>query len=386
MQQEQGVGQAPTPPAPAAPTPPAPAGRRRYRSLFWAVVLIGAGVVALLFNLDVIQAASLGMLTYVWPLLIIGFGADLLLSRRSLLAGGLVGVVTVALIVVLMLVGPALGWTGDTEFKTETFTTPVGGATSAKVTLETGGYSANVHALPASSEAGALTARPLLSATVAYRGTVEFQSSGDAEKTVSLRGEGQRWWWQFLGLTGAEAWDIGLDPGVPLALTVRSSSGTAELDLAALDLTAVDASMSSGDMNVALPAADGSAERYDATLQVSSGDLEVEAPAGAQIEMNVRMSSGDVSVGLGADSDVTLTFNGSSGQFTLDLVPGQAVRIEVRSVSSGDVDMPTGMVQIAEGDDEEGTWETQGFATASHKVRVVIEHMSSGNVTINRGD
>ena len=86
--------------------PPARAALRRYRSLFWAVVLLGVGIYALLFNLDVIEPASLGMLTYVWPLVIIGAAVDLIIGRRSLVAGALVGLVTVGVMIALMLAGP----------------------------------------------------------------------------------------------------------------------------------------------------------------------------------------------------------------------------------------------------------------------------------------
>jgi len=73
MQREEEQG----PPDQMTAQSPAPPGRvagRGYRSLFWAIVLIGAGVVALLFNLDAIDPASLGMLTYVWPIIVIGVG------------------------------------------------------------------------------------------------------------------------------------------------------------------------------------------------------------------------------------------------------------------------------------------------------------------------
>jgi hypothetical protein len=369
--QQQGLGQAP--PARGSTS------SRRYRSLFWAIVLIGVGVVLLLFNLDVISPASLGMLTYVWPILIIGAGVDLLIGRKSLLFGSLVGVATVGVIIVLILVGPPLGWTGDTELKTETFTTPVDQASAVEVSLDTGGYSAKVHSLSSSTAPDS----PLVSATVRYRGSVEFESTGDLEKTVSLDTKGQHWWWQFLDLADADAWEIGLAPDVPLDLTVESASGSVDLDLSGLQLTGVKAEMSSGDLQVLLPALGG--QVYAAALEISSGDMEMEAAAGARIDMSVDMSSGDVEVALGEESDVTVVFNGSSGEFTLDLVSGQALRIEVRSVSSGDVNRPAGMVQVAQGDDEEGTWETQNYGAALHKVHLTIEHMSSGSVTVSQG-
>jgi hypothetical protein len=280
-QQGQGLGQ--TPESPAA-VGAGQGGKRRYRSLFWPVILIGTGVFALLLSLDVIQAASLGMLTFVWPILLIGFGVDLLFGRRSLLAGGLVGLVTVALVVGLMLIGPAAGWTGDTELKTETFATPVGRATEAGVTIGTGGYSANIHALPASDS----PERLLLDAALAFRGTVELLSTGEGQRVVSLEAKDQRWWWTLLDLAETATWDIGLDSGVPLDLAVNSSSGSVELDLSALTLKGVDANMSSGDMDVLLPVAGWSAEAYQAALDISSGDLEVEAPAGARLQRAVH--------------------------------------------------------------------------------------------------
>jgi hypothetical protein len=42
------------------------------------------------------------------------------------------------------------------------------------------------------------------------------------------------------------------------------------------------------------------------------------------------------------------------------------------------------LIKVAEGDGDEGTWETQGYAAAAHKVDVIIEGMSSGNVTIRQ--
>jgi Toastrack DUF4097/LiaF transmembrane domain len=374
MEQEQGQGSNPT-----------PAGQQSrngwaHRSLFWGVVVIGLGVIWLLSGLDVLTAHHLAMLTYVWPILLIGIGVDLLIGRRSPTVGGLVGVVTVGLMIVFMLLGPAFGWTGNTELKTDTFGTPVDAANSAQVSIDTGGYSATIHALQSSSG----PERPLVDAHVTYRGVVEFQSSGDAQKTVSIEPKGQRWWWQFLDLEGAEPWDIGLDPEIPMDLSVKSSSGSADVDLSGVVLTGLDIGMSSGDLQLALPALPD--KRYETELHMSSGDMEVTAAAGAGMNMGVDMSSGDVRVVLGEESDVTVRFDGSSGRFALELAAGQAYRVEVAGVSSGDVNLPSGLVQVATGDDdEEGIWETQGYAEASRKVLLIVEHMSSGDVDVKQG-
>jgi hypothetical protein len=363
---------------PAAGPGPVPR-RRGYRSLFWAIVLLGVGVYALLLNLDVVPAASLGMLTYVWPIIIIGVAVDLIVGRRSLVAGALVGVLTVGVILTLMLVGPEAGWTGNTELKTQVVDVPVEGATNAQVTISTGGYSADIHALPASTVAD----RQLLHATIAFRGALEWSdSSGSSTKVVNIAVHDQQWWWPALGLRKADTWDVGLDPQVPLDLKVESSSGAVQLHLSSLKLTALGVQMSSGDMDIDLPALDGA--KYAAALKLSSGDMEVRTAPGSRLDMSLDMSSGDVRVGVGSDCDLILTFNGSSGQFTVDLASGQAARLEVRSVSSGDVKVPAGLAQVSWGDGKEGVWETTGFATAAHKVVVIIEHMSSGSARLNQ--
>jgi hypothetical protein len=379
MQREQqpGQGQEGTGGAGQAHAQATPVGSRRYRSLFWAIVLIGAGIVALLFNLDVISPASLGMLSYVWPILLIGVGVDLLFGRRSLLAGSLVGVVTVGVIVVLMVIGPSLGWTGDTELRSDEFTIPVAEATSAQVDLDTGRYSADIHALPVSSALG----RPLLYASVAYRGTVDFQSSGEEEKIVSLSAEGQRWWWPMLDLGDARTWEIGLDCTVPLNLSIESSAGSVEVGLLDLRLTGFEADMSSGEMHVLLP--ESGSKTLGVAFQMSSGDLEVEAPARAKVDMSVDMSSGDARIYLGEESEVTFALDVSSGEFTLVVAPDQALRVEANDVSSGDIDLPAGLVQVERGEGAEGTWETQGYSGAAQRVVLVVERMSSGSVKVD---
>jgi len=343
--QSQGRGEGGQQAEGSAPRSPRSRRRPRYRSLFWAIIVIAAGVVWLLFNLDVLSAKHLGMLGYLWPILIIGFGVDLLVSRRSPGLGAFVGVVTAGVVVALMAVGPSLGWLGDTDLKRGSMAVQYDGATAASVRIDTGPYSAVVDALPSQSE----HEHPLLMADVTYRGKIDLESSGDTEKTVTIGARGQRWWWQFLDLEDAEPWDISIAPDIALSLRVSSSSGSADLDLSGLRLRDLKLDMSSGDAEVALPAVDG--EEYRAALRMSSGDMVVKAAPGARIDMTVDMSSGDAHVALGQDSDVTVTFNGSSGQFSLDLATGQAFRAEVRSVSSGDVDLPSGLTSVAEGDD-----------------------------------
>ncbi len=353
-------------------------GRRRYRSLFWALVLIGAGAVWLLYSVGLIDSSNLAVLGLVWPILLIGIGADLLVGRRSLGLGAVVGIITVAAIVVLMLIGPAAGWVGDESMTTETFSTPVGAATSAKVDLGLGPYEAQLQGLPASTAAD----RPLLRARVTYRGTVEFSAQGESEKTVILESGGNRRWWQWLDDTAAAPWDIGLDPGTPLDLTVEASSGSSRLDLTGLRVRAVSVDASSGDTLLILPSDPVGAYRPTVGLKASSGSLDLELPDGGAANVSVDTSSGDTQVSLGRDCSAAIDFRGSSGEFTVRMQPGQAFRVEVKDISSGSVKLPAGVVVVEGGEDGEGVWETPGYATAPFQTSIVIERMSSGNVYI----
>src|ERR1700716_2240183 len=56
---------------------------RHYRSFFWPVVLILAGVVALLVNAGVVSSDRLSLLIDMWPLILIVIGLELI-ARRGL--------------------------------------------------------------------------------------------------------------------------------------------------------------------------------------------------------------------------------------------------------------------------------------------------------------
>ncbi len=359
---------------------PGPRGRRhyRYRSLFWPVILIGAGVMWLLYSLDVISASNLEVLALVWPVFVIGIGVDLLVGHRSAAAGAIVGVVTVGIVIALMMVGPSAGWVTTGDLKTETFSTPVGEATQAQVEIGLSGYAASLHALPATTG----TERPLLYASVTHRGTIEFGAEGTTQKVVTLK-SGDGWqWWHWITSNSAPPWDIGLDRGVPLSVIVRASSGSSTLDLTGLQVRRLEVHASSGDSQVVLPGADPlSAYRPDIELDSSSGRMDVQAPDGAILGMKVDMSSGDTRVTLGKDSAADISFRGSSGQFVLTVRPGQALRVEVKSISSGDVRLPDGLTRIS-GEGKEGVWQTPGYDSAAQRVSLVVESMSSGTVKV----
>ena len=82
----------------------------RPRSFFWPILFIGAGVVLLLANLNIIPLPSLSFLFRLWPVLLIVAGLDILIGRRVPWISGLVALVAVAGLVILAILAPTLGW------------------------------------------------------------------------------------------------------------------------------------------------------------------------------------------------------------------------------------------------------------------------------------
>ncbi|MDP9321423.1 MAG: cell wall-active antibiotics response protein [Chloroflexota bacterium] len=65
----------------ASPTPPAPRPYRR-RGMFWPLLLIGVGLVALLANYGFVQPVSFVSILALWPVLLVLLGIDIAFSRR----------------------------------------------------------------------------------------------------------------------------------------------------------------------------------------------------------------------------------------------------------------------------------------------------------------
>ena len=333
--------------------------RRRYRSLFWPVVLIGVGVIWFLHNMGIVSLSmvNLAVLVRLWPIFLIVLGLDLLLGRRSPILGGLIGLGAAAVVLALVLVGPALGLVDMSELalKTEQFSAPLDRAEAAEVSLDMPIGSIDLYALSDSDQ--------LIEATVTHAGEIEFQTGGEREKTVILT---QRYQPQtnidvFGWFDSAEELkaDIGLSPAVPLDLTVNLNVGQAQLDMSQLQLSALAVNGDVGHVDLTLPATN---RPYIANLQGDVGAFEVHIPAAA---------------------DIDLTIDGDVGGFTIDLPPEAGVRIEGR-VEVGNIQVPARFRRVTEGDDdfigERGRWESDNYSNADRKINITFRGEVGGLV------
>ena len=325
----------------------------RQRSLFWPVILIGTGVILLLANLNIITTASLAALTALWPLLLVALGLEILFGRRSTLASGLIALLMVGAVIFILVAGPKVGLNLPTaQVMEEQFSEPLGQARSADVLIDISSDPVTIDALSGSGD--------LIQAAITHTGEMEFTASGSSDKSIVLRKQPSTasFNWSF-NLTQPTRWDIALSPQVPLDLTLQGGSGSTTADLSRLQLERLNVDVASGSFVLDLP---DSEQAYEAEVEGGSGSLRVSLPA---------------------DTDLTLSITGNSGSINLQVPANVDYRIEVLGSGSGSLSLPRGMDQVEDGDDDEGVWETPGYARASRRMLIRIVDIGSGSVTID---
>ncbi len=275
------------------------------------------------------------------------------------------------------------------EAKSDHRASSVEGARSASVTLE-----ATVSTITINPRSDS----QLIDAEVEYLGDLRFESSGTSERTIVLVDDINDFSYNGRPLN----WTVSLNERIPLELNVGTFSGDLNLDLSPFTLSGVDAEVSSGRIDMTLPAA---RESYPVRANASSGAIEISVEAGAQVVFDslqtssggltldvgerstisgsASLSSGDTSVTIGEGSDVEFTFSSSSGDMVFDVPNDAAVRLEVRSHMSGTVNIPEWLERVGdEGDDNEGIWESDGYVDAERRITLIVTSISSGNVEV----
>lgn len=325
----------------------------RQRSLFWPVVLIGIGVILLMANLNIITTANLAALAALWPLLLVALGLEILFGRRSTLVSGLIALLMVGAVIFILVAGPKVGLNLPTaQVIEEQFSEPLGQTRSADVLIDISSDPVTIDALSGSGD--------LIQAAITHTGEMEFTASGSSDKSIVLRKQPSTasFNWSF-NITQPTRWDIALSSQVPLDLTLEGGSGSTTADLSQLQLERLKVDVASGSFVLDLPDSD---QAYEGEIEGGSGSLRVSLPA---------------------DTDLTLSVTGHSGSVTLKLPANAEYRIEVLGSGSGSLSLPRGMDQVENGDDDEGIWETPGYARASQRLLIRIVDIGSGSVTID---
>lgn len=369
-------------PAAGAPAETPPRGSERGRWL--ALLLIALGLVWLLAAVGFVPPRLVGALLWLWPLLLIGVGVDLLTRRRVLLGLPYTGV-ALALLLLAALLFPRPGAGAPLEGRR--LSAAIGTAERAEITLDLASAPVQVTALtPADALPDAVAdgdPAPLIIADVRDTRRVALRAEGGRTKEVRLGTVGgPRWWSRPAALPPGErrAWNVGLSPALPLELEIDGGSGTARMELAELDVTSLRADLGSGAVRATLPR--GGAERAVVTLDGGSGALALSTPDDARLEMELATGSGATELRVGRRADLLLRLDLGSGSVTLDLPDDAPVRFEATDDGSGALLLPRWLERVS-GSGERGVWRSANYREGvSPAVVVLLEDAGSGALRV----
>jgi len=256
---------------------------RRRSGLVGPAILIGLGVIFLLNNFGYLSWGVWEAILHLWPVLIIAFGLELLIGRRS--AWGSIA----ALVLTLAVLAGALwlydaGGLGPSSDTRELVSQSLQGATRARVEIA-----------PAISR---LVIGGLVESDNLLKGSIELASGERIERefalkgnqaTLVLRSQGKRIAPAIGAWRDERTWDLGITSGVPLDLVISMGVGQADLDLSDLTVTSLNIDSGVGQTTVTLPA-EG---RYEVDIDSGIGELIIIIPPGleARIETDTGIAA-----------------------------------------------------------------------------------------------
>jgi len=220
---------------------------------FWGIALIVFGGLLLLERLGVLPGSAW---SYVWPLALIGFGLIVLIGA---VRKGVLPVTNAAL--------------------------PLGGAHSARVVIKHGAGQLRVDAGEASDMllAGAFT------------GGVESQRNDHGEETdIELKMPSQAFApWDWFNLREGLAWDVQLNPTIPLKLSVDTGASSSHLNLTKLNVQRLDIHTGASSVEVTMPAHAG---RTTARVESGVASVDIRVPDGVAARISGNVGMGELKV------------------------------------------------------------------------------------------
>jgi hypothetical protein len=313
--------------------------------LSWGLFLILAGLIPLAERAGLISAEQLLGFWNLWPLILIGIGVGLVLSRTSFaVLGSLIVAGTFGLMVGAFLAVGIGGFPGGVcgdDRGTEPFAEQTGtfeGTAEIDVEFNCGeldmtGIAGTSWTFGGNGEAdrdpGVEATGDSLRIRAAERSFVPFASSG-------------------------ESWEVGLPQAVPLGLRVQLNAGRASL-------------------------APGAGELGDVRLQVNAGAIVANLGEAVALEsIDVQTNAGSASVILPAQS-VTGRVQVNAGSIELCTPEATGIRIHSGGGLSGNNFADAGLEQSGE------TWESPGYATATTQIELDAE-ANLGSISLNPDD
>ena len=297
--------------------------RQRSRGPGLAILLIIIGVLVLLGNFGWLSWDVLVRLAYLWPVLLVAVGADMLTRRRYRAVVWGAAIVVGALLYAYDTgdLGGRVIW-GTTAGELRTVSHTLGGARAADVTITTTVGTLRLADVAGGDQLVQGTVRTGRGETLVdeytHRGdTAVLRLVSDQRPGVNL-GSGQR-----------REWDLELTRNVPIALDVKTGVGAAHLDLQRARLSSLRMEAGVGEVTATLP----NSGSYRADFKAGVGAMHITIPAAVAARVTVHSGLGSVRVSGAFDrsgdtyqspnyataSDrVDLNVDGGLGQITVD--------------------------------------------------------------------
>lgn len=224
--------------------------------VFWAIVLIIAGILFLLINLGILPGNAWN---YVFPAILVLLGLGLLLGLRG---------------------------DGGKAAEVVNESAPLSGATSAAVTLKHGAGRLTIHA----------GSDPTLLFAGTFGGGVDKKlSNQNGAAFLELKTPTEVWsGMNFFGKHGLD-WDVALNSSVPLALKYEGGASETKMDLTGIRLSTLDISTGASSTDIVLPVPIGTQR---VILHSGAASIKLRLPQNAIASIRGTMGLGSLNVDL----------------------------------------------------------------------------------------
>jgi len=281
----------------------------KREGLVGATFLIGLGVVFLLANFGYLAVSVWRMVIYLWPVLLIAIGFDLVIGRRSML-GSLIGLVLILAILASSLWIFGVRVERGQGLAGEEISQALGGATKAQIDIAAGAGDIQLGSHDDDDM--------LISGKVSRQGNLRVEESSSLSGGViqySLRSVGPS---MIPGRFNSEwGWDVAITKDIPVELEVSLGAGNADLDLTGIKISALSVDMGVGKTTITF-SGEGS---YLASIDGAIGSIVLQIPAdvGVSIQYDTGLVGGDVPSGYQLRNDVYYSPNYETSSDRIDI-------------------------------------------------------------------
>ncbi|MCY3784383.1 MAG: hypothetical protein OXG79_11435 [Chloroflexi bacterium] len=247
--------------------------------------LILVGIVALLWNFDVLPDRFWPVAWSLWPVALVAVGAGLALSRVRAWLGS-----TAFLVVLIAGFGTAWGLAAAGKgpvLHHRTIAVERGQATAVRLEVNVGAGSLS---LGAQAPSGLLIAGNLESRAVDIDYAISESHQPGGRSVIELGSGPGREFSIWPGQGSSEDWHLHLTPDIPTEVRVEAGAADIDLNLRGLRLQLLEIEGGAADIDVVMPAAAG---RTEASIEVGAASLRITVPEGvtARIEVDAGLSS-----------------------------------------------------------------------------------------------